>query len=306
MTKILVVLAVAGALMHAESRGGESTVIRRETTAADVVLTGDLRSDLFAGSMVFAPSANLQDAMQPRDHKSPWLAAGMSLVVPGAGEFYAESYWKAAAFFVVEVAAWSVAYTYDKKGDRQTDMFEGYAREHWSPLKYAQWTYNNAGEINGSVGLAPYQAIATWQTDGEVNWDLLNQLERELGSWYSHSLPRFGEQQYYELIGKYQQFYQGWDDADPTLTTYEEVTARLHAGGTNFTWYSGERGKANDFYNTASTAITVAVVNHILSALDAAWSAGSYNSVHASVGMQSLPVGGRTVHVPVVNLSYGF
>jgi hypothetical protein len=38
------------------------------------------------------------------------------------------------------------------------------------------------------------------------------------------------------------------------------------------------RGKANDFYNIASTTASLLVVNHILSALDAAWSASQFNN----------------------------
>ena len=59
----------------------------------------------------------------------------MSLLVPGSGEFYAQSYWKAAAFFAIEVAAWALAYTYDKKGDKQTDYFQNFANGNWECLQ---------------------------------------------------------------------------------------------------------------------------------------------------------------------------
>jgi hypothetical protein len=287
--------------------GEESVMIQRDQVENPVALTGHLRVDLLGpadidGTPSLGPQAETQHTPP---HKSPWLAAGMSLVVPGAGEVYAESYWKAAAFFAIEVAAWSVAYAYDKKGDRQTDFFQGYAHEHWEAYQYAEWTLNNANAIHPGFGsTAEYEAMLL--PNRQVDWAILNQLERDLGEWYSHSLPPFGSQQYYELIGKYQQFYQGWDDADPALTTYGGITAKLENEATNFKYYSAERGKANDYYSTASTAVTIAIVNHILSAIDAAWSAGSYNTVHASVGMQTVPVGGRMAHVPVAKLSYGF
>jgi hypothetical protein len=287
--------------------GEESVVFRKEQADSPVVLTGNLRADLFGGALPDGtPAGALQDApAEISGRKSVWLAASMSLVVPGAGEVYAESYWKAAAFFAAEVAAWSIAYSYDKKGDRQTDFFEGFAQQHWNAYRYARWTVDHASDIHPGFGsTTAYETM--FLPNEQVDWAVLNQLERDLGEWYSHSLPRYGEQQYYELIGKYQQFYQGWDDADAALTTYGQITAKLTNQSTRFKYYSVERGKANDFYSTASTAVTIAIVNHILSAIDAAWSAGSYNSVHASVGMQAVPVGGRMAHAPVVKVSYSF
>lgn len=287
--------------------GEESVMFRREPVERSLPLTGNLRVDLLgAADMTGGPAPAMQEGPDgASSRKSPWLAAGLSLAVPGAGELYAESYWKAAAFFAVEVAAWAVAYSQDKKGDRQTDSYQGYAHEHWKTYRYARWTVDHASDIHPGFGsTAEYEAM--FLGGEQVDWAILNQLERDLGEWYSHSLPPFGDQQYYELIGKYQQFYQGWDDADPVLTTYPQITARLESGTTRFTYYAGERGKANDFYSTASTAVTIAVINHILSALDAAWTAGSYNGMHASVGMQAVPVGGRVAQVPVAKLSYGF
>ena len=286
--------------------GEESVMLRKEPVEQPVALTGNLRVDLLgAADFGTGPALEVQETDGGSSRKSPWLAAGLSLVVPGAGEFYSESYWKAAAFFVIEVVAWSVAYSQDKKGDQQTDFYQDYAEEHWDTYRYARWTVDHASDIHPGFGsTAEYEAM--FLPGNQVDWAILNQLERDLGEWYSHSLPPFGDQQYYELIGKYQQFYQGWDDADPGLTTYPGITSKLANETTNFKYYSGERGKANEFYSAASTAVTIVIVNHILSAIDAAWTAGSYNSVHASVGMQSVPVGGRVAQVPVARLRYDF
>jgi hypothetical protein len=270
------------------------------------LLTGNIRTDLFGPlSLVTGPliQTDEQAPLEPAK-KSPWLAAGMSLLIPGSGEFYAESYWKAAAFFAVGVAAWTVAYTQNKKGDDQTEFYEDYAEANWDVSQYAQWTIDNIGSLNPSVDPAQY---AVFDPANNVNWSELNRLERAIGGWYSHTLPPFGEQQYYELIGKYQQYYQGWDDANASLTTYDAVTARLNAGGTQFTYYSGERGKANDYYSTASTAVTLAVVTHVLSSADAAWSASSYNKqVEAGFGFQKAMDGPSFVSYPALQVSLKF
>ena len=250
--------------------------------------------------------------------KSPLLAGALSFVVPGAGEFYSESYIKSAVFVAIEATAITIGLIYDKKGNDQTIFFQDYAdgAQGWSALRYAQWTLNHITELNPNLKPADYQNKVI--QNGQVNWDELNKMENDvagrsgidgsvLGSYYSHRLPKYGEQQYYELIGKYPQFYQGWSDADMSLVSYDEIKQKLDNGGTKFTYYSEERGKANDFYNIASKAVIVVVVNHIISALDAAWSAHGYNSnlqMHASI--EKYNTGIKTVYYPQLNLQYSF
>lgn len=237
--------------------------------------------------------------------KSPLLAGVLSFVVPGAGEFYSESYIKSAIFVAVEAAAITIGLIYDKKGNDQTDFFQNYANEHWSATRYAEWTVKNASSINNEI--TDVSQYKVFNANGTVNWSELNRLENAIGQYYSHRLPIYGEQQYFELIGKYPQFYQGWDDADMSLVSYDEIKQKLTDGGTKFTYYSDERGKANDFYNIASKAVIVVVVNHIISALDAAWSAHGYNSkleMHASI--EKYNTGFNTVYYPQLNLQYSF
>lgn len=250
--------------------------------------------------------------------KSPLLAGVLSFAVPGAGEFYSESYIKSAVFVAVEAAAITIGLIYDKKGNDQTNFFQNYAdgAQGWSVLRYAQWTLVHIKDLNPNLNRSDYESKVI--QNGQVNWNGLHILETAVagrngqdgsvpGSYYSHNLPLYGEQQYYELIGKYPQFYQGWSDADISLVSYDEIKQKLDNGGTKFTYYAGERGKANDFYNVASKAVIVVVVNHIISALDAAWSAHGYNSnlqMHASI--EKYNTGFNTVYYPQLNLQYSF
>lgn len=233
--------------------------------------------------------------------KSPLLAGLLSFVVPGAGEFYSESYIKSAVFVAVEAAAITIGLIYDKKGNEQTSFFQNYANEHWSVARYAKWTVKNASSINN--GITDVSQYKVFNTNGTVNWNELNRLENAIGKYYSHRLPVYGEQQYFELIGKYPQFNVGWDDFGDENTPFvygDPLTEKFH-------YYSEERGKANDFYNIASKAVIVVVVNHIISALDAAWSAHGYNSklgMHASI--EKYNTGFKTVYYPQLNLQYSF
>lgn len=300
--RLMIMLTLILTVVAAQSQ--ERPAIPWRVQAPELQLTGNAQID-FIGKAELLEGPRLQDetagAAEAR-RKSPWLAAGLSVVLPGTGEFYAESYWKSAAFLAVEVAAWVVAYTYDHKGDRQTDFFQDYADLHWNVIKYASYTESNLHPPHPPYNwLIPGRGgAATWN---QVNWDELNRMERDIGDYYSHTLPPHGEQQYYELIGKYPQFNMGWDDANTSWPAdYSSMVANLTP---NFRYYSTERGKANSYYNTASTFVTVAIINHVLSSLDAAWSATEYNhGLHAQVGFQRVPVNGGMVDVPVLKLRY--
>jgi len=248
--------------------------------------------------------------------KSPLLAGVLSFVIPGAGEFYSESYIKSAVFVAIEAAAITIGLIYDKKGNDQTIYFQNYAdgAQGWSVLRYAQWTLIHIKDLNPNLNRSDYENKVI--QNGQVNWEQLNILENDVagrdgrdgqvpGSYYSHRLPKYGEQQYYELIGKYPQFNVGWSDfGNGDLNTPyaygDPLTER-------FRYYSGERGKANDFYNVASKAVVVVFVNHFFSAIDAAWSAHGYNSrleMHAS--LEKYNTGFNTVYYPQLNLQYSF
>lgn len=275
-----------------------SVVMKNRPNTSDIHLTGNLRTDLFSqNTMVGALEIGDQlEEVTSRPHKSPWLAAGMSLVLPGAGEFYANNYWRSALFFAVEVTAWTIAYTNDKKGDRQTDSFERYADGNWNVIQYASHAQTLAPGGNYNWFIQGREGLPPWE---QVDWAELNRMERDIGAtsagrYYSHSLPLHGEQQYYELIGKYYQFNQGWQDV--TLGAGVEGQLNFH--------YEKERARADDFYQTASTLVSVAFVNHLLSAVDAALCATSFNKMHASIGHKRVPDGPRFVLTPTVKLSY--
>ena len=304
MSRSLMMACVSLVFLLSPLRAQEITslVLLPPPTAGELRTSGDARIDLLGMPDLNGPSPAQQVSSavdEAARRKSPWLAAGMSILVPGAGEFYAGDYWKSAAFFAVDVALWIFAYNYDKKGDRQTDFFQNFANQNWSVVKYAQYAQDNLTPPNG-----PY----TWlipNTEGRppwdrVNWSELNRMEQDIGGYYSHVLPPYGQQQYYELIGKYPQFNQGWDDSGPTFNYGDPLTS-------NFLWYAGQRGLANRYYEKATTFVTIALVNHIVSAFDAAFSAASWNKkLQASLDTQAVPTAwGGMQEVPVVKLTYG-
>jgi hypothetical protein len=273
----LVLISVFLLVTVAQSR---QEVAGRMNFSHETPLTGNARLDLLAniGAM------SLKDTALKIDYdrrKSPLLAGVLSLAVPGAGEFYTQSYWRAGGFILAEAGLWVVYAVYSSKGDQQTTMFQDFADGHWSVVRYAQWIQDNAPKLNPDV-----TSFTGWSIPGtdnlqpwdRVNWDVLNAVENRIaqlpGNGFTHLLPHRPQQQYYELIGKYPQFAAGWDDAGvmtPQRILNSEVSQR-------FLDYAAMRGKANDYYNIATNGSVLLIVNHLLSALDAAWSAAQFNN----------------------------
>ena len=67
------------------------------------------------------------------------------------------------------------------------------------------------------------------------------------------------------------------------------------------------RGDANDLYAIASTAVIGIYVNHFLSALDAVWSAVSYNKdLAVKLRLDNTQLVDGTIFYPALHLTYSF
>lgn len=251
--------------------------------------------------LVQANPANQTSAKINGAAKSPLMAGALSFFVPGSGEIYTGNYFKAVIFVAVEAAAITTAIIYDNKGNDQTDFFENYAEENWSPAQYARWTQDNLNSLNGGLDPADFNVFKD-ENRTIVNWSELNRLESSIGAWYSHRLAPYQDQQYYEMIGKYPQFNPGWNDFNVN-STYQYGDPLTE----NFLHYSSLRGEANDFYTVAKTFVNILVVNHLLSAIDAAWSASRYNKkIEMDLSMKSMHIGYAKDYYPELNIKYNF
>ncbi|MGH2574776.1 MAG: hypothetical protein ACRDFC_03645 [Ignavibacteria bacterium] len=232
-------------------------------------------------------------AEKPKE-KSTLLGIGLSALLPGAGQFYAKQTLKAAIFFGVEVLAWTSFAYFRFKGDDKVDEYQEFADNNWDIRRYGRWLRDN---FPGCSGINPDE------TNLEVLRFYINQCESQ---HFTHTLPELHSQQYYELIGKYQNFLGGWADAvNITQNNYQTAKTPM------FIFYSEERQKANDFYNYAATGIYVVILNHILSAADAAWSVSIYNKklkmeTGFRINKYHSPFTNQYANLPSLNLKVSF
>lgn len=170
--------------------------------------------------------------------KSTKRAFIYSLLLPGAGEYYAESKTKTAVFLGMEVAFWFGYFYYHNKAQDKENEFKDYANKYWDDSLYIQFLSDSCGTTSDRDPCVHAGGTTTY--------------------WTEH-LPDTKNQQYYEMIGKYDQFEAGWDNSAQREN------------------YMDMRYDSNKLFDKAKYATMAALANHLLSAFDAAWTAKKYN-----------------------------
>ncbi len=242
------------------------------------------------------------------------LAFGMSAILPGAGQAYNQEWIKAGIALASEAAVLLLYSSWRQRGIDGRDAYQIDAHSHWSPVRYAYWLNEYTDYLNQlpdgrPITVSPVEIPEllfginlnqpdTWtQSEQLAVRSLILEIRRvegsiyhaETGAAFSHVLPFFGEQQYYELIGKYFQYAPGWDDytalmRDGRITWIDEngnyiASIEPEAGeagsvkphvSARFYQYADDHGNANTYLRRASRITTLLIVNHMLAAVDAA------------------------------------
>jgi hypothetical protein len=198
--------------------------------------------------------------------KNGFLAAGLSFLVPGLGEYYVgDQIWRGAIFTLLEGGLWYGRLHWTARGDDSLEMFHNWAHTHWSPSRYAD-SLNSRLDAVGDTG-AKKARINDINSFEQINnaEDYLSQIGQPN---FTHRLPALGEQQYYELISKYIQYTPGWDDN----------TNNTPQGSKNYQRHADMRETMNHQYEVADNFLYGIILNHVLSAIDAALLAREHNS----------------------------
>ncbi len=206
---------------------------------------------------------------EPR-RKSKALAVVLSAAVPGSGEIYCGSYIKGLGFLAVETTCWVVYGVYTKEGNEIEDEFHNFADTHWIEADYWDWISDRSGLPRDDM-----EALREYERDN-----------------FSHGLHEQKDQQYYEMIGKYDQFNVGWDD---TLTPFARDSQRRD-------FYETRRDDSNKAFKKAAAGEMIALANHLLSALDAAWTVNNYNKKMVTTSLRVTPSRYALDHAPMLCL----
>jgi hypothetical protein len=179
-------------------------------------------------------------------YRSPSKAFLYSMLIPGSGQIYNDSKIKAGLFMAIEAVAWVDWLVNQKQGKKKTDEYNIFADREWSAERYTNWLIETYGIISDT-------------SEFERNDSTMR---------FTHHLPETKTQQYYEMIGKYDQFRYGWSDTDYLIG--KDKSPRREK-------YLQDRATANNYFTKAKTGAIIAIANHLLSAFDAALSAKRFN-----------------------------
>jgi hypothetical protein len=180
-------------------------------------------------------------------HHSSGRAFLYSLMLPGAGQLYTNSKLKAAFFLGIEVFSWYQYYTSYTDGQDLEDEYEAFAKSYWDVSRYQAWLVEVKGVISDDSAYT-----------GSDGFD----------STFTHHLPQNMTQQYYEMIGKYDQFLFGWKDTD--YATGDNVSDARQS-------YLDMRAESNSKFDTARNYAIVSIANRIISGFEAAFAARRLN-----------------------------
>lgn len=235
-----------------------------------------IKSDrsLLESQLKFSPMA--ADSFEFDYEKSPGLAFLLSAVLPGAGELYAGAKWRALAFASVEVFSWVMYFNKKNKGEDLENKYIAFADNHWT--LYGLWLNNSMGYT--MTGLDGSHSIYL-EYNGEMYEGKPSYLDSVLVGWESYissgDMQPVRTRDYYENIGKYDQFAGGWDD----FTEYNSVSDSVITVSRHRDRYLTQRKQSNDALKMATNFATVIMFNHLISAFHAQIAAKNYTSEEA-------------------------
>lgn len=223
-----------------------------------------------------------------------------SLFVPGSGQVTQKNWWRAGIFMALEATGIYLAVSNRNNAVNGERNYEQFINNNWSVVEYSNWLINYH-EVNGINN--PYiddlKAEIAGQSaayDNQIDWNvvtisLLRNVERntpfittdqQAANNFSHTLPNYGSQQYYELVAKYFQFQGGWRDFNSfhnnignTGIFFNERFMIDRTGATASTFFFDAADMASAFnqdYRDSRLFASLLIANHILSAFDSYFS----------------------------------
>ncbi|MDZ7692609.1 MAG: DUF5683 domain-containing protein [Balneolaceae bacterium] len=217
-----------------------------------------------------------------------------SAIIPGLGQAANKKWWRAGAYLVADAIFLALHISNQNRAEELQQGYEQFADNNWSVVTYSKWLVeyhkqNGIYQDNAFINELEEQVegvdptYSTSQDWGVVEIQLLRNVEKDtpfissdgtVGNIFSHTMPDYGSQQYYELISKYYQYGPGWNDfgvnrqAKPLDSIYQ-----LAWNGSDMPphFLEGARlaDRFNNKYRIAGNMLSYMILNHVVSAFDA-------------------------------------
>ena len=228
----------------------------------------------------------------------------MSLVVPGAGQLYVGgstfNYVRGAVYLALEGALWGSWYYYSVyKYDKQTDRYKNFAKKHFSAHQYESKMHDLRNGLDDSDEESKFverylssresyckSIYGDASTNGCYTGDASTEMTKD-NNHVNHlngSFSLYNSGSFYSTIAG-SAYVLGWDDVEndtpvSALNLGDRDLEVVPLGeSANWKTYRSMRSKANDYADMQAWFFGGLILNHIVSALDAAWSAHAHNKV---------------------------
>ncbi len=236
---------------------------------ADQALVGFAGEQMEIGGGV----TELVSPTYPNSGKKVGLHILSSLILPGSGEAMM-GYKRGYLMMAADIFAWTQVFKNNSDGDDIQAEFFAYADAHWSEQRLA-WAYDDTRDdavFEGEstrLGLEYFIDVDPVYSVDDFDGNLPLWVGREADHW-----------EYYENLGKWDQFVFGWDDFvnpyDTVATGGYEPTGTLADFHQPFTsahrdFYREMRGRSDDAYSKRDTWLVVNIGLRVFSVLQTAY-----------------------------------
>jgi hypothetical protein len=241
----------------------------------------DVRGLDFAGFRQTEIGGSRAPAEAGEHHAPRGLPILLSLILPGAGEV-SMGYKRGFILMAADIASWiGVKHYHDLGGDKR-DEYMAYAEQHWSEAKLAgAFDPFYEDEYIAGVGQEYFPDVSTYT---------------ELPLWVSRDVD---EREYFENLGKWDQFIFGWDDfrraedipgytPTGTIQDLKQPAASYHREA-----YRAMRIDSNDQFTKRDRLLYLNIGLRVLSVLQVAYLQG----VFGGRPQQSLQIAGHPVQL---------
>ena len=208
-----------------------------------------------------------------------------SLILPGVGQWYNKSpVWKIGLFAGIEAASIFSRLQWRKKAEDIRLKYEIFADDNWDLETWISNTLNTPlgnyadVHINGTHKLILVLSGSLAEQYG--NYVSSDSLENNAHWVYTGEVNVLRDRDFYENIGKYDQFVGGWTDCYGPANNQLWFEVEKDVGDSteiiistpNKEDYVGQRARSNDYLNMAKYAVSAVMFNHVISALESVWS----------------------------------
>lgn len=232
--------------------------------------------------------------------KNAFLAAVLSLALPGLGEYYVgDQIWRGVIFTVIDAGLWYERYHFIARGNDSVLAFHAFADSLWLPQKYSDTLNTLLTKAGNKYQITGDPKDPDYFSKIRMAEDSVRRIYGDNGAFpITHSLPDNGSQQFYELISKYAQFAFGWKDFVPGGPQYSP----------DYETHAFMREGMNHQFEIADYFLYGLFLNRVLSAIDAALLAKDHNTpLHLEGELQERRYpDGLLGFVPTAKLRYTF